>query len=246
MRYSSIDKKDFKRTNAISRKYNTQWKKYAGRNHIGDCSKLFQRLRPTSYYDFYVKYTKDGEETVSNRKEMLHYGRTEEEIEELAKKYREECNDYSYPLEDYIKNVYMHTIIETYDGQLREDQVNQMLSNLGYTYEKPKGDEDAKLGIDFKVYKDGKLSFVIQIKPKSFFMGYKNKSLLEDRMAAFKKADMVKEKLGVSTFYMIYVPDDDGNIGWCCENGKLCFDLTRLCNRANGIPHILPHDTVSY
>lgn len=244
MRYSSIDKKDFKRTNVISRKYNTTWKKYAGRNVIGDCSKLFQRLRPTSYYDFYVKYTKDGEETFSNRKEMLYYGRTENEIEEIAKAYQKECNDYSYPLDDYIKNVYMHTIIETYDGQVKEEQVNQILSNLGFTYEKPEGNEDAKLGIDFKVYKDGKLSFVIQIKPKSFFIGHNNQSLIEDRINAFNKEGMVKSKLGINTYYMIYVADDNGNVQWLMENGKMCFELKRLCNKTNGFPYTLPTETI--
>lgn len=246
MRFNDINKKDFKRTNVISRKYNTQWKKYAGRNCIGDCSKLFQRLRPTSYYDFYVKYTKDGEETVSNRKEMLHYGRTEDEIEELAKEYQNECCDYSYPLDDYIKNVYMHTIIETYDGQIKEEQVNQILSNLGFTYEKPEGNEDARLGIDFKVFKDGKLSFVIQIKPKSFFVGHKNQSLIDDRIGAFHKEELVKKKLGVNTYYMVYLADDNGNVEWLAENGKMCFELSRLCNKSNGLPKILPRETISF
>ena len=244
MRFNEIDKKDFKRTNVISRKYNTKWKKYAGRNVIGDCSKLFQRLRPTSYYDFYVKYTKDGEETLSNRKGMLHYGRTEDEVEEIAKAYQKDCNDYSYPLDDYIKNVYMHTIIETYDGQVKEEQVNQILSNLGFTYEKPEGNEDAMLGIDFKVYKDGNLSFVIQIKPKSFFLGHNNQSLIEDRINAFHKEEMVKNKLGVNTYYMIYVADDDGNVQWLMENGRMCFELKRLCNKTNGFPYTLPTETI--
>ena len=87
MHFDKIDKKDFQKTNRISRKYNMQWKKYAGRSSIGDCSNLFQRLRPTDYYDFYLKYTKDGEETVHNRELFKHCGRTEEEIEEVARKY---------------------------------------------------------------------------------------------------------------------------------------------------------------
>lgn len=240
----TFNKKDFKKTNRISRKYNTQWKKFACRNSIGDCSKLFQRLRPTSYYDFYVKYTKDGEETASNRKEMLYYGRTEDEIRIIAEKYREACRDYTYPLEDYIKNVYMHTIIETYDGQVKEEQLNEMLTRLGYTYEKPEGDEDAKYGIDFKVFKNGKLSFVLQVKPISFFLGWSNQSLIEDRIGAFKKEQLVRECFNVSTYYMVYKIDDDGNVQWLSENGKMCFELKRLCNKDNGLPHILPHETI--
>lgn len=242
MHFDKIDKSDFKKTNCISRKYNTQWKKFAGRNSIGDCSNLFQRLRPNSYYDFYLKYTKDGEETVSNRKEMLYYGRTEDEVEEIAKKYREECNDYSYPLEDYIKNVYMHTIIETYDGQIKEQQISQLLVNMGYAYEKPEKDEDSKYGIDFKVLKNGVLSFVLQIKPLSFFRGVNNQSLIVDRINAFHKQELVLKEYKIPTFYMIYKVDDDGNVEWLCENNKVCFELSRLCNKENGFPYTLPKE----
>lgn len=244
MLYSQIDKKDFKRTNAISRKYNKEWKKFSGRSSIGDCSNLFQRLRPSSYYDFYKKYTKDGEETINSRNEFIFYGRTENEIIEVAKKYRDECGDYSYPLEDYIKNVYMHVIVETFDGQVKEQQINQLLTNMGYTYDKPENDEDACYGIDFKVYKDNRLSFVLQIKPISFFIGTKNKSLIDDRISAFTKQEKVYSKFNVHTYYMVYSSDDDGNVKWLTENKKLCFELWRLCNKDNGIPYRLPNQYI--
>lgn len=240
MLFETINKSDFKRTNCISKKYNTHWKLFAGRKSIGDCSNLFQRLCPTDYYDFYVKYTKDGEDTVLNRSEFIYSGRTEEEIKSIAEKYRDECNDYSYPLEDYIKNVYMHTIIETFDGQLKERQVNQILTNFGYTYEKPNNDEDSKYGIDFKVFKEGKLIFVIQVKPISFFIGNKNQSLINDRKNAFKKEALVREKFNVPTYYMIYSVEENGGVKWLCENNKLLFDLHRLCNEKNGLPYCLP------
>lgn len=242
MLFDYIDKKDFKRTNCISRKYNVQWKKFAGRNSIGDCSNLFQRLRPSDYYDFYVKYTKDGEETLSKRSEFPFYGRTEEEIRIIAEKYREECGDYTYPLEDYIKNVYMHTIVETFDGQIKEQQVNQLLTDMGYTYEKPEQNEDSRYGIDFKVLKNNKLVFVLQIKPISFFIGSSNQSLIEDRKGAFEKQRLVNDRYKVPTYYMIYKTTDNGNVQWLSENGKICFELKRLLNRENGLPYSLPKE----
>lgn len=245
MHFDKIDKKDFQKTNRISKKYNTQWKKFAGRNSIGDCSNLFQRLRPTDYYDFYLKYTKDGEETVHNREEFKYYGRTEDEIEEVAKKYMKECGDNSYTLEEYVKNVYMHTIIETFDGQRKEEDINQVLVDLGYTYEKPKDNEDSRFGIDFKVFKDNNIVFVLQIKPISFFTGTHNRSLIEDRIGAFEKQSLVQSKYKVPTYFMVYKADDNGCVSWLCENGKMCFELSRLCNQENGFPYELPKDFVS-
>lgn len=236
MHFKEINKEDFKKTNIISRRYNTIWKKYAGRKCIGDCSNLFQRLRPKDYYDFYLKYTKDGEETVEKRNEFLYYGRTETEIEELAKKYMEECNDPSYTLSDYVKNIYMHTIIETFDGQNKENEVNQILSNLGFTYEKPVKNEDSYLGIDFKVFKDNQLSFVLQIKPISFFRGINNLSLIEDRKNAFEKERNTLQKLNVPTYYMVYKTHNNGVVSWLSEHNKLCFKLSSLCNENTGFP----------
>lgn len=239
MHFESIDRDDFCRTKNVLRKYNVEWKYYAGRDVIGDCSNLFQRLQPTDYYDFYLKYTKDGEETIGNRKKMKFYGRTEEEIEDIAKMYRDTCGDYSTPLEDYIKNIYTHTLIETFDGQMSEQKVNQLLTNLGYTYEKPQGNEDSRYGIDFKVFKNDVLQFVLQIKPISFFKGVKNESLIRDRKNAFDKQELVWKKFNVPTYYMIYNAVENGEIRWLCENNKLCFELSNLCNRENGIPYAL-------
>ena len=242
MHFDKIDKKEFQKTNRISRKYNKQWKKFAGRNSIGDCSNLFQRLQPTDYYDFYVKYTKDGEETVHNRETYKHYGRTEKEIEEVARNYMNECGNTSFSFDEFVKNVYMHTIIETYDGQKKEECVNQILANLGYTYEKPQNIEDSRFGIDFKVFKENKLVFVLQIKPISFFLGNKNYSLIQDRISAFEKQMLVQNKFNVPTYYMVYKSDDDGNVSWMSENGKLCFELKHLCNQENGLPYELPKE----
>lgn len=245
MHFDKIDRKEFKRTNAISRKYNIQWKKYAGRNCIGDCSNLFQRLRPVNYYDFYLKYTQDGIKTAAERNTFKYSGRTEKEIEELAVQYKNECGDDSFPLESYIKNIYMHAIIETFDGQMKELQINQLLTNMGYTYEKPEKNEDSRYGIDFKVYKGGTLVFMLQIKPISFFKGVDNLSLIEDRLSAFRKQSLVQQRYKVPTYYMVYKMNDNGTVRWMSENGKLCFELQRLCNGDSGLPNTLPTNFIS-
>lgn len=231
MKYDSIDKKIFKESNRISRKYNKQWNAIAGRGYIGDCSNLFQRLKPTSYYDFYLKYTQDGEETKHDRKTFKYCGRTEEEVEELANLYKSLCKDDSFTIEEYIRNIYMHTLIETYDGQMKEVYVTRLLTNMGYTYEKPNSDEDGIMGIDFKVFKNNELKFVIQVKPYSFFKGNSNKALIEDRINAFNKEQKVTNILKVPTYYMVYESFDDGTIKWLNENGKFAFELSRLCNK---------------
>ena len=242
MHFESIDIEDFRKTNRISRKYNQIWKKFAGSASIGDCSNLFQRLQPIDCYDFYLKYTKDGEETAHDRKTFKYYGRTEEEIEEVAKKYMEACGNTSFTFEEFVKNVYMHTIVETFLGQIKERQVNQILTDMGYTYEKPIGNEDSHMGIDFKVYKDGRLSFMLQVKPISFFNGIHNKSLIEDRIGAFEKETLVSKKFNVPTYYVVYDTDNGGKVRWLSEDGKLCFKLQRLCNQENGYPRELPKE----
>lgn len=244
MRFNEINREEFKKTNRISRRFNTQWRKYASRNSIGDCSNLFQRLHPTDYYDFYVKYTKDGEETVHNRSEFKYYGRTEEEIEKVAKKYMSECGKTSYTLDEFIMNVYMHVIIETFDGQIKEQEVCQLLVNMGYTYERPEKNEDSRFGIDFKVFKGDELKFILQIKPISFFTGIYNRSLILDRINAFEKQSLVLERYKVPTYYMVYKADNDGQVGWLSEHGNMCFELKRLCNQENGHPYELPTEYV--
>lgn len=246
MHFDEIDIGDFSKTNYISRKYNHAWKRFAGRRNIGDCSNLFQRLQPSDCYDFYIKYTEDGEKTVHDRESFMYCGRTEDEIEELAKKYMKACGNPSFPFEDFVKNIYMHTIVETFLGQEKEKQVGQMLVNMGYTYEKPVGNEDSRMNIDFKVYKGGKMMFVLQVKPKSFFTGTRNYSLIEDRIAAFRKELLVLENFGVPTYYMLYKTDNKGNIGWLSEGGKVCFRLSRLCNEETGYPMKLPNEYKSW
>lgn len=139
----------------------------------------------------------------------------------------------------------MHAIIETFDGQMKELQINQLLTNMGYTYEKPEKNEDSRYGIDFKVYKGGTLVFMLQIKPISFFKGVDNLSLIEDRLSAFRKQSLVQQRYKVPTYYMVYKMNDNGTVRWMSENGKLCFELQRLCNGDSGLPNTLPTNFIS-
>lgn len=244
MLFDDIHKKDFEQTKYISKKYNKQWKRFAGRNFVGDCSELFKRLCPSNYYEFYVKYTKDGERTENNRLELPYCGRSENEIKILSEKYKRACGDTSIPLEEFIKNIYCHIIIETFDGHMAEKECGDILNNLWYCYEKPNGDEDALLAIDFKVKKGDKLIFLLQIKPISFFRGNKNESLIEDRKYAFEKIRKCRKIFNVPTFYMVYKSNDDGTVKWLTENNKLCFKLDRLCDEQTGLVKEIPNEFI--
>ena len=50
------------------------------------------------------------------------------------------------------------------------------------------------------------------------------------------------DRMHVPTYYMVYKADEDGNVLWLTENGKLCFELKRLCNQENGLPYELPNE----
>ena len=52
------------------------------------------------------------------------------------------------------------------------------------------------------------------------------------------------DRMHVPTYYMVYKADEDGNVLWLTENGKLCFELKRLCNQENGLPYVLPNEFI--
>ena len=240
MQFLYNDKSKYTNTKRILRQYNVEWKKYAGRNYIGDCSKLFQRLNPESYTDFYKKYIEDGEKHKNNDELLIYRGRTEEEITNIAKMYQKDCNRFDIPLETFILNIICHVIHETYDGQNVEREVGKMLNKLNYIYKKPDGNEDAKYGIDFKVYSKDKLMFILQIKPMSFFTGNSNKSLIEDRINAFHKERLCNDMFGCKVYYMAYQINNNGGIYWYQDkNNKKCQLLSHFCNEDGTIKNYL-------
>ncbi|KAA6361669.1 MAG: hypothetical protein EZS28_042804, partial [Streblomastix strix] len=86
-------------------------------------------------------------------------------------------------VENYLDDLINHIIIETYDGHARENYIKKCFEDTGYCVESINGDEDSIFGIDMKVYKNKKLTYLIQIKPYTAF--YKspkiNDALIIDR-----------------------------------------------------------------
>lgn len=233
-----ITNDEFIKSKKRLKKYNQEWKKYSARKYVGDCSYLFEKLRPNSYKDFYDKYVNDGKENFGSIiSDDYHRGRTECEIIDNAKYlYDTICQRYPDDNVNFIDclNVTVgHTIHETYDGHIIENIVDSMFSDRGIKTVKPCGDADSLYGIDRFCYQGNELKFTLQIKPMTFFLGNSNKSLINDRLSAFDKDKKVERVFKVKTYYIIY----DGNlsnenkIGFICKsNGKMAFELSEVCN----------------
>ena len=213
--------------------YNKYWKKYSGRIFVGDCSYLYKKFKPTSYQDFYEKYTKDGEE--STEEDVKRRGRTYEEIVELAKKYQEDVGDYDISLDYYIKDIYMHVIIETYDGQKIEEMVSYYIEGNGYEVSQCSGDKDAIRSIDLEIKKKNREDR-IQVKPISFFNGNRNLSLREDRKRIYENAVKLYEDEKKILYFIIYEIDENRECKFVAkENGKITFKYDELFDNEKGV-----------
>ena len=75
-----ITKEEFNKSKRRLRKYNREWKYFASKTYVGDCSELYRRLKPSSYADFYQKYIMDGQRGLKEGVSRYMRGRTEEEL----------------------------------------------------------------------------------------------------------------------------------------------------------------------
>ena len=210
--------------NDVNASYN---KTYKLPEYIGYCMRIFERLEPTSYEDAFKKYTESGYDT---NFDSLNRGRTKEEIVAIAKKWMEECPDSKLSLVDFYDAMILHIVVETYDGYLREKQVKDALKQVGADIETVSGDEDVKMAIDVKAELNGN-TFLIQVKPISFFVGgMTNKPLNDDRKALSRKERRAREKYGANTYfrYLLYDSFDTGE--WIVneEKGKCSFSYDEL------------------
>lgn len=222
-------------------RYNFQWKRIAGRKYIGCCSYLYEKLRPSSYQDFFEKYIKDGEDTYGNPDiSPEERGRTMDEITSLAERYRSLVGNFNIPLETYVDDIVMHTIIQTFNGQHAERVVKDALETSGFTVERGTKEEDTLMNIDMKVY--GKhspnVNWLIQVKPVSTFTGNYNFSLREDRSRFFLKHEKGHELYpNAPYFYILYKMgnEETDNIYWVHKKGSdFKFTLDELCD-TNGV-----------
>lgn len=177
--------------------------------------------RPDNYQAFYDYYVTDitGEAPQT-------YGRSEDYIYEYAEALKEKSGE-NYPTMDYYNYIVKKLIVDTLDGAQKENEAAQFIKEQGYTLEEPTYLEDKDLGIDLKAYKDGKLKFMVQVKPHTFFLGNNNKGLLNDRNKAVVKEKSAKKIYGVPVYYMVY---NKRTGDWITHNGHKALKLNDLLN----------------
>lgn len=214
---------ELRATAFMTKDHNYAWYRINNRKTIGDMMYLLNKYKPTSIEDFYTKYTNDYECDGNPQ----HRGRTLEEIEQIAIKYKSLSGD-DIPLETYIKNILWHTIVQTWDGYSRECDLQGYGALRGYELRKTNNEDDATLGVDFEVRINDNLKCFIQLKPETFLKGNSNKSLINDRRLAILKVEKVKEIYNVPTYYVFY--RQDGTYKYDTNNHKICYRLNDLVN----------------
>lgn len=214
--------KELRETAYMTKDHNYQWYKINNRTEIGDMMYLLTKYKPTSIEDFYNKYTND---TIDDGNPQ-HRGRTLDEIEKIAIKYKALSGD-DIPLDTYIKNILWHTVVQTWDGYSRECDLQAYGALRGYELRKTNNEDDATLGVDFEVRVKDKLKCFIQLKPETFIKGNSNKSLINDRRLAILKQDKVKQIYDVPTYYVFYKND---NTYLSTDSNKICWQLEKLVN----------------
>lgn len=176
-------------------------------NKIGNITQLFRAYQPKTSEEFYNKYIEDG-----GGKRLLEAAIL---LENSSKIDINICQAY----------IYKKIFVEAFNGCHREMEMKELVESRGYDFVFPTVQEDQTLGVDGKVFKDGKLSFMIQLKPASFFRSNRP-ILVRKRIEMMKKWRLTKEKLGVETFYLIY----DNNC-WIKNEDSILFRISDLIER---------------
>lgn len=220
--------------------YGETWRKlFSGRPQIGACMWLCDKLKPTSFDDFYEKYIDSGKNDKFVNK--IHRGRTTEELEDIAIRWRNVCNDFNTPLSEYYDAIVLHAIIETYMGRHFETKAIENLKENGYDVEHGDEYEDEYMNIDLKIYKDNKLLAFLQVKPLSFITSNKGHTK-KDRIEVFKKHKFGHEKYpNIPYKYLLY---DSKTQKWVynAKEGRNLFnyeDLVDINGNSKTTEHML-------
>ena len=222
-----IECKKILNKNAVSRKIYKDECSYS--KYIGNCTDLYHKLKPIDYEDFYNKELSFASENINLRVEQR--GLTYEEFYELAVKYKtmvEEQTDLGYDLSVYFYSLVCHAIIETFNGQMKEEQIIKLLRLRGYNPQKVKGSKDARYGVDIAVEGISE-DFYIQVKPISFFLS-NYQDTQDDRISCCEKREEVLKLEKIDTYYMIYnLNDKTGELKWLCKNeDDILFNINDL------------------
>lgn len=249
----SIKSKEYyaKLKRKFNRKYNLIYKtNYSPRPIIGECSYLYKKYNPSSYEDFFAKYTNDFNDNYSFETHKGDYrcGRSIEQLTNLAECYFNDIKKKEpkskVTVQECFDDLVNHIIIETFDGRYIErffvDMIRQ--SSDDFIVEQCTGDLDTLIGIDILVKKRSDKNYVryLQIKPHTFFANTYNKSLINDRKNTFHKENLLREKIdrnGLMEF-IIYNRDSyykDNEILIATKGKKTKFKLLDIIDE-NGYP----------
>jgi len=211
-----IESKKILNKNEICRKIYKEECSYS--RFIGNCSYLYTKLKPESYEDFYNKELSYAE---NNKKLKIEKrGLTYKEFYDLANKYKtlvENETDIKLELSTYFYGLVCHAIIETFNGQQKEEQIIKLLRKRGFKPHKVEGWKDARYGVDIATEGISE-DFYIQIKPITFFTSKFNDTV-QDRLNCCIKRKELLDIEKIETYYAIYkLYDTTGELKWLFNN----------------------------
>lgn len=212
----------------VLNKYNRTCMTIVNAKKVGSMNWLIDACKPKSPEDFYNAWVHD--DTYKKSDDPEERGRTIDELYHLSLEYQAKC-DMEIPVLTYFQDILMHTIYQTWDGRIKEEEVKRKFEERGYTVEHSHFKEDSRLNIDFLVYKEGKLQFLVQVKPISTFMNNAPWAP-KTRKYFFKKQAMGRKKYGVPYYYLIYNTHYDTDTKWVYNDkrGSFFFTLEELCS----------------
>ena len=215
--------------------YTVPWRdKYSRRKSVGPCQDIARGTTAKSYEEFFEYYLQNAnsklDEPINKR------GCTLDELEMVAYNWMMESgNPYGLDLKTFFYGVIMHVIIETYMGKLKEIEAMDAFTKCGFHIIESTSDEDAEMGIDFKVCDDKKMKWLVQIKPISFVLGCKP-DLINDRKYVFNKHALGHEKYpNIPYVYMFYNPKEGGKWVYNSPKNTYFFKYNELIG-TNGYP----------
>lgn len=184
------------------------------RKIIGSCIEFANKLKPTSYIDFFNKWVEYA--TFQRQyKPIKECGCCYDDVLSIAKRFQKECLEVTkrtdIPFEDYLHLVLGHIYIETYDGYMSEEYVSmyvkKYMSDTLKECIKTSSDVDTKYSLDLIVeLKDGR-KFGVQIKPKSFYIGSRQ-DIANDQAKQYINYFKAKEDLNLfDVYYVLYDMD---------------------------------------
>ena len=177
----------------FNRHYNDVTKKYIGVKRIGRCSFLYKKYKTNDYQEFANKYFDDYVGNDFNTETLYgdeNYGRSINQLTIIANKLKEELkDDVNVTLEMCLDLLITHTIIETIDGHIVENEVIDYLKRYDKFIVNNEIDEiDSNFNVDITVRNklNNALISYIQVKPISTFLS-NSEGVRKDRVNFFKK-----------------------------------------------------------